>query len=85
MIVPRDTYVLIQLDLTPQISDIIALSDNTSAQPPARGVVRAIGPKVTAVRAGDTVYFERFDWTLADAVSRSIILKEDEILAKEGV
>jgi len=83
MIVPRETFVLVELE-QPRISDIIDLPEDTSAQRPARGVVRAIGPLVTAVRAGDKVHFEKFDWCVAQYSPMCIIIEEQEILAKEG-
>jgi len=81
MIQPTRNNVLIDPEKTPQLSKVIFIPETTSAKPPARGRVVAVGPRCTFVRAGDTVYFERFDWS--QAPEGAIILGEGEILARD--
>lgn len=73
--------VLIKPEKIPKLSDIIELPDDTEVKPPAVGTVQAVGSKVQDVAVGETVHFERFDWTAAPG--DCIILAEHEILAKE--
>ena len=64
-----------------KISDVILLTEDTTAKPPAVGRVLAIGPRVEEVQPGDMVHFERFDWCVAPGAC--IVISENEILAKE--
>ena len=73
--------VLISPQTEVKISDVIFVTEDTTALPPAVGQVLAVGPDVTDVVAGDTVHFERFDWTAAPR--NCIIIKEGEIFAVE--
>ena len=73
--------VLIQIDKVVKISSVILVIEDTEVKPPPRGLVIAVGPLVDEVEMGDIVHFERFDWNVAP--EDCIIIKEDEILAKE--
>lgn len=73
--------VLIKQSTVPKLSDIIVLTEDTTAKAPPVGTVVAVGPDVVEVSVGDTVHFEVFDWNVAPG--DQIVIAEDEILAKE--
>lgn len=64
-------------------SGTILLPDRKELQGRAAGVVRATGPDVREVAVGDTVLFERFDWSRTG--DGGIIISEGEVLAKEEI
>jgi len=64
-----------------KISDIIELTEDTTAKPQPYGTVMACGPLVEEVTPGDIVHFQNFDWNKAP--HDCIVVAEDEILAKE--
>ncbi len=80
MRVLRDN-VLIKQNEAVKISDIIVLTEDTTAKPPPYGLVLAVGPDVQEVERGDMVHFETFDWNVAPG--DCIVIAEHEILAKE--
>jgi len=81
MIQPRADMVLIQPQKDVALSTVLVMPDKMDALPPCKGRVLAVGPKVRDVKKGDTVHFERFDWT--PAPDECIIIREGEILARE--
>ncbi len=73
--------VLIKPAAKAKISDVIVLTEDTTAKPQPYGEVLGVGGWVTEVKAGDMVHFEQFDWNVAPG--ECIIIHEDEILCKE--
>ena len=65
-----------------KISDVIVLTEDTTAKPQPFGRVLAIGPEVREVAIGDLVHFENLDWNVAP--NDCIVVAEGEILAKEN-
>lgn len=83
-IVPRETYVLIDPEKEITVSDLIVLPEHVQLKAKPRGKVLAVGPKCGFVRPGDTVWFEKLDWTTVPGTDGHILIEEGEILAKEG-
>ena len=75
--------VLIKPATRAKVSDIIELTEDTDAKPQPYGQVLGVGPDVVEIAIGDMVHYEQFEHTVAPG--EHIIIREGEILAKEGV
>jgi len=73
--------VLVRPDTQVSLSDVIVLTEDTTAKALPVGAVLAVGPDVSEVVVGDTVHYERFDW--CSAPGECIVIAEGEIIAKE--